>query len=119
MEELDDTVFEQEFGTQTDAVKDDTPVESYPHPYQVRGESKHTWIESGDLFDFDEAVQPILQTLIGKSLEYGLAEVLEEQELKVLRKYREVRESVWPAFFWPCACPGELRWNSGFVCCLF
>lgn len=86
LEDLDDAVFEQEMGTQTDLVEEVAAPEIYPHPYKEKGESKSTEIKGKELFDFDIAVLPILQTLMGKSMDYGLTEVLQEQELKMLRK---------------------------------
>ena len=45
------------------------------------GVDVETQIESGDLFDFDFEVEPILEVLVGKTLEQGLMEVMEEEEL--------------------------------------
>ncbi|KAJ8985578.1 hypothetical protein NQ317_011542 [Molorchus minor] len=44
------------------------------------------WIYPGDLFDFDMEVQPILEVLVGKTIEQALIEVLEEEELAALRE---------------------------------
>ncbi|KAJ9581107.1 hypothetical protein L9F63_023712, partial [Diploptera punctata] len=44
-----------------------------------------TQIYPGDLFDFDLEVQPILEVLVGKTIEQALVEVLEEEELTALR----------------------------------
>lgn len=38
------------------------------------------------LFDFDMEVQPILEVLVGKTIEQALIEVLEEEELAALRE---------------------------------
>jgi hypothetical protein len=47
------------------------------------------------LFDFDLEVEPILEVLVGKTVEYALTEVLEEEELEGLRaqqrRFRELR----------------------------
>lgn len=47
------------------------------------------------MFDFDVEVQPILEVLVGKTVEQALIEVLEEEELAALReqqrKYIEIR----------------------------
>jgi hypothetical protein len=49
------------------------------------------------LFDFDSEVEPILEVLVGKTVEHALTEVLEEEELEGLRaqqrRFRELRES--------------------------
>jgi predicted RNase H-like nuclease (RuvC/YqgF family) len=47
------------------------------------------------LFDFDLEVEPVLDVLVGKTVEQALIEVLEEEELEVLRvqqrRFRELR----------------------------
>lgn len=47
------------------------------------------------LFDFDFEVQPILEKLVGKTMEEALIEVLEEEEIAALkeqqRKFMELR----------------------------
>lgn len=47
------------------------------------------------LFDYDVEVQPILEVLVGKTIEQSLIEVLEEEELAALReqqrKFLELR----------------------------
>jgi predicted RNase H-like nuclease (RuvC/YqgF family) len=49
------------------------------------------------LFDFDLEVEPILEVLVGKTVEQALTEVLEEEELEGLRaqqrRFRELRAS--------------------------
>ena len=45
-----------------------------------------TQIESGDLFDFDKEVVPLLEVLVGKTLELAMLEVLEEEEIKALHQ---------------------------------
>lgn len=37
------------------------------------------------LFDFDKEVQPVLEVLVGKTIEQSLLEVMEEEELASLR----------------------------------
>lgn len=86
LENLDETVMEQEVGSQTDFVIDlPDPVIKYRRPY---GEDKYTFIEGGELFDYDEAVDPILKTLMGKTLDVGRQEVLQEEELRWWEEYR-------------------------------
>eukprot|EP00960_Hanusia_phi_P039669 753975-Hanusia_phi.AAC.5 len=46
-------------------------------------------IFEGELFDFDFEVEPILQVIVGKTLEQSLMEVLEEEELKNMRAHQE------------------------------
>ena len=47
---------------------------------------RDTQIQDEDLFDFDYEVEPLLQVLCGKTLEISRAEVLQEEELKVLKQ---------------------------------
>jgi hypothetical protein len=49
---------------------------------------------AGELFDFDFEVEPILEVLVGKVLEQGLMEVLEEEELSAMRSHQEHFEQV-------------------------
>jgi hypothetical protein len=58
------------------------------------GESKATQIEVGDLFDFDVEVAPIVEVLVGKTLEQATMEVLEERELAELRQHQEQFEQL-------------------------
>ena len=43
----------------------------------------------GDLFDFDAEVEPILEVLVGKTLEQSMMEVMEEEELSNMRAHQE------------------------------
>ena len=77
--------------TQTD-VFDDLPP---PAPYVPlkTGVDVATQIEVEDnLFKFDLEVQPILEVLVGKTLEQSLLEVQEEEELSHLKKRKEELE---------------------------
>ena len=49
--------------------------------YKKDGVDREAQIWEGDLFDFDAEVEPILQVLLGKVLEQGRMEVLEEERL--------------------------------------
>ena len=67
-----------------------------PNP---EGETKATQIFEGDpdLFDYENEVEPILQVLVGKSIEHARIEVIEEYENGILNKhkadYQQVREA--------------------------
>ncbi len=54
-----------------------------------------TQIEDGELFNFDEEVEPILNCLLSKILEQSRMEVLEEEEIKDMkvkqRYFEEIR----------------------------
>ena len=53
-------------------------------------------IEDGDLFNFDEEVQPLVHIIVGKTLEESRREILEEEELKYMKeqqyKYKKLNE---------------------------
>lgn len=51
-----------------------------------------TQIEEGELFDFDYEVEPMLEVIVGKTLEQAMMEVLEEEELASLRAHQEEYE---------------------------
>ncbi|XP_074102305.1 radial spoke head protein 3 isoform X2 [Cotesia typhae] len=84
---------ESEAATQTDYFLD-RPSTPQHCPGKV-GVDVETQIGPGDLFDFDVEVQPILEVLVGKTIEQALIEVLEEEELAALkeqqRRFRELR----------------------------
>mmetsp|Transcript_23766 Transcript_23766/g.33253 ORF Transcript_23766/g.33253 Transcript_23766/m.33253 type:complete len:359 (+) Transcript_23766:209-1285(+) len=87
LEELHDKPFEAEIATQTDALLDHPSAPLFvPKP---SGVDKSTDIKPGDLFDFDLEVEPILEVLVGKSLDHALMEVLEEEELKDLQNHKQ------------------------------
>jgi hypothetical protein len=58
-----------------------------PNP---EGDNKYTQIWEGDpfLFDYENEVEPILQVLVGKSVESARIEVIEEYEADVLNKHK-------------------------------
>ncbi|XP_044749382.1 radial spoke head protein 3 homolog [Coccinella septempunctata] len=82
-----------EMCTQTELFLD-RPVSPFYVPAKT-GIDAETQIYPGDLFDFDMEVQPILEVLVGKTVEQALIEVLEEEELAALkeqqRKFLEIR----------------------------
>lgn len=90
LEELTDRNPEVDVDTQTDALLDlHAPVTFVP---KASGVDVATQIENGDLFDFDLEVEPILEVLVGKTLEIGMLEVLEENELREIRQRQELFE---------------------------
>ena len=58
-----------------------------PNP---EGDNKYTQIWEGDpfLFDYENEVEPILQVLVGKSVEGARIEVIEEYEADILKKHK-------------------------------
>lgn len=87
LEELTDRVPEVEEGTQTDAYLDRPPPPVFM-PIKT-GIDVCTQIQDGDLFDFDLEVEPILEVLVGKTLEVSMMEVLEDEELSEIRAHQE------------------------------
>ncbi|RHY65533.1 hypothetical protein DYB30_002097 [Aphanomyces astaci] len=90
LEELTDKVPEADVETQTEAFMDQLPVPLFVP--QKRGVDASTQIDHGDLFDFDLEVAPILEVLVGKTLEVSVMEVLEEEEVKELRTRQDIFE---------------------------
>ncbi len=86
LEEIKDKATEADVSTQTEDV-DDKPLPPLFMPKPI-GRDQQTSIEAGELFDFNLSVEPILEVLIGKTLDQALTEVLEEQELKALKAQR-------------------------------
>lgn len=90
LEELVDRAPEKEATTQTDALMDRPPSPLFM-PAKI-GVDKYTQIEPGDLFNFNVEVEPILEVLVGKTLEQAMDEVLEEEELSMIRKHKAAFE---------------------------
>merc|ERR1712224_132802 len=76
--------------TQTDPLMDRPPPPLFV-PAKI-GRDVSTQIEPGDLFNFAVEVEPILEVLVGKTLEQAMDEVLEEEELANIRKHRAAFE---------------------------
>ena len=87
LEELTDRLPEVDEETQTEAFMDRPPSPKFI-PTRI-GIDKATTIEPGDLFDFDMEVEPILEVLVGKTLEQSMLEVLEDEELRNIRRHQE------------------------------
>uniref|UniRef100_A0A8C6WQY9 Radial spoke head 3 n=1 Tax=Neogobius melanostomus TaxID=47308 RepID=A0A8C6WQY9_9GOBI len=90
LEELSNQVTEVDAECQTHAFLDrpDTPL-FIP---AKSGVDVATQIEDGELFDFDQEVQPVLEVLVGKVMEQSLLEVMEEEELARLRAQQRAFE---------------------------
>lgn len=95
LEELTDRVEEADISTQTDAFLDRPPTPLFI-PAKT-GIDVATQILQGELFDFDLEVKPILEVLVGKTVEQSLLEVMEEEELANLRaqqrRFEELRNA--------------------------
>lgn len=87
LEELTDKVPEVEEGTQTEAFMD-RPPEPLFMPAKI-GVDTGTQVDVDELFDFDLEVEPILEVLVGKTLEHAMMEVMEEEELSAIRAHQD------------------------------
>jgi len=92
LEELTDRPVEVDIDTQTDAFMDQLPAPIFI-PMKT-GVDAETQVEDGELFDFDAEVEPILEVLVGKTLEQSMMEVMEEEELSNMRAHQEHFEQV-------------------------
>ncbi|XP_032109058.1 radial spoke head protein 3 homolog [Sapajus apella] len=95
LEEIADRIIEVDMECQTDAFLDRPPTPLFI-PAKT-GKDVATQILEGELFDFDLEVTPVLEVLVGKTIEQSLLEVMEEEELANLRasqrEYEELRNS--------------------------
>ena len=87
MSELTDKAPVYEIGCQTE-FKINRPPTPHKMP-KVMGVSKKTLTEDNELFLFDDEVEPILSVLCGKTLELARMEVLQEEELKEMKRQQE------------------------------
>jgi len=92
LEELTDRPVENDAETQTQAFLDRPPSPLFV-PTKI-GVDVDTQIEEGDLFDFDLEVRPLLEVLVGKTLEISMVELMEEEELAAIRRRQEEFERV-------------------------
>merc|ERR1719428_2512709 len=92
LEEPTERTVEFEAETQTDFLLDRPPSPLFM-PAKV-GVDIETQIEEGELFDFDREVEPVLEVLVGKTLEQSMMEVLEEEELDSIRRHQEEFEQL-------------------------
>ncbi|XP_070705838.1 radial spoke head protein 3 homolog [Pempheris klunzingeri] len=92
LEELSDVIRATDIECQTDAFLD-KPATPLFIPAKS-GKDVETQIEEGELFDFDSEVQPLLEVLVGKTIEQSLEEVMEEEELACLRAQQRAFEEL-------------------------
>ncbi|XP_001927005.6 radial spoke head protein 3 homolog [Sus scrofa] len=83
LEEIADRIIEVDMECQTDAFLDRPPTPLFI-PAKT-GKDVATQILEGELFDFDLEVKPMLEVLVGKTIEQSLLEVMEEEELASLQ----------------------------------
>lgn len=87
LEELKDKPDEVTQESQTDPMLDRPPTPKYI-PFKT-GCDAETQIKDGDLFDFDNEVDPILDVMVGKTLEQAMLEVMQEEEIDEMRRQQE------------------------------
>lgn len=92
LEELSDRIEETEVECQTDAFLDRPPSPLFVPAKS--GVDKETQILDGELFDFNVEVLPVLEVLVGKTMEQALLEVMEEEELSNLREQQRAHEEL-------------------------
>ncbi|XP_007484902.1 radial spoke head protein 3 homolog isoform X1 [Monodelphis domestica] len=92
LEELADRIIEVDMECQTDAFLDRPPTPLFI-PAKT-GKDVATQILEGELFDFDIEVKPMLEVLVGKTIEQSLLEVMEEEELAELQKQQQQFEEL-------------------------
>jgi len=84
LEALTDAIEEATQETQTDPMLDRPPTPVFV-PFKS-GRDAETQIDASDLFDFDAEVEPLLEVMVGKTVEEALLEVLQEEELESMRQ---------------------------------
>lgn len=92
LEELTDKVPESNAETQTESFLDRPPSPLFM-PAKI-GLDVATQVLPGELFDFSLEVEPILEVLVGKTLEQSMMEVLEEEELSNIRAHQAEFEQI-------------------------
>lgn len=87
LEELFERPPELDAACQTDLFLHRPPTPPYV-PAKI-GVDVETEILEGELFDFDTEVQPLLEVLVGKSVEQGLMEVMHEEEVADMKEQQQ------------------------------
>merc|ERR1711937_783449 len=74
----------------TEAQTDEFLPEPPPQEYlpQKTGIDAFTQVEDGELFNFNEEVEPLLDVLVNKTLEQSLMEVEEEHEIESMQNFK-------------------------------
>lgn len=92
LEEIDDRPIEKDMETQTHFF-----IDRPPSPLFIpskSGEDAETQIEPGELFNFDLEVYPILDVLVGKTLQTAMLELMQEEELEAIRNHQRRYEAI-------------------------
>jgi len=83
VEAITDKAPTYEIATMTEFVFEQ-PSRYWPEA-RKKGVDKKTLIEDNELFLFNDEAEPILSVLCGKTLELARMEVMQEEELRVMR----------------------------------
>ncbi|KNC54757.1 uncharacterized protein AMSG_01608 [Thecamonas trahens ATCC 50062] len=86
LEEITEQAVEKDAAVQTDQFLDRPPSPVFV-PKKL-GTDVATQIYEGDLFHFDVEVQPILEVIVGKTLQQALMEVMQEEEIENMRAHQ-------------------------------
>ena len=92
LEELTDRPVEVDADTQTEAFQDRPPSPLFVPAKS--GVDKETQVDPKLVFNFDVEVKPILEVLVGKTLQVSMLEVMEEEELAAIRKRQDEFEQM-------------------------
>jgi radial spoke head protein 3 len=84
LEELTDRLIEVDIDTQAQ-VTAERPV-SPIFVTSKTGQDVATQIDSGDLFDFDLEVEPLLEVLVGRTIHVSVLELIQEEEFETIRR---------------------------------
>jgi hypothetical protein len=90
LQEIFEKAAEIEIATQTDNFLDRPPTPPYFPPRT--GVDEECQVDEPDLFDWEFEVQPIVSTIISKTLEQAFMEVHEEEEVANVRRHKEAIE---------------------------
>eukprot|EP00761_Pharyngomonas_kirbyi_P003324 gb/GECH01003328.1/.p1 GENE.gb/GECH01003328.1/~~gb/GECH01003328.1/.p1 ORF type:complete len:315 (+),score=75.70 gb/GECH01003328.1/:1-945(+) len=90
LEEITDRPIESDVEVQTEVLLDRPPPPVFVP--QKSGEDVGTQIEDGELFDFDTEVEPLVEVIVGKTLEQSVLEVMQEDEMEQLEQQQQEYE---------------------------
>ncbi|EUB59530.1 Ras-related GTP-binding protein D [Echinococcus granulosus] len=92
LEEIDQPVERDDFWSQTDEFMARPPKPAFV-PAKT-GADVATQVEPWELFDFNLEVTPVLEVLVGKTVEQALLEMAEEEELQELRRRQYIQMEI-------------------------
>lgn len=87
LEELSDRAVEVDANTQTEAALDRPPSPLFVAAKS--GADVGCQVDTDEIFDFDAECAPLLEVLVGKTLQTAMLEVMEEEELAAIRRRQD------------------------------